>query len=958
MSQQTNKTAFPIIGIGSSAGGLEALQMFFSACPDKPNMAFVVISHLDPEHESLLAEILQAETTMPVSQATHQSIIEANHVYVIPPNFDMTIKHGALQLNPPEQPHSKRLPINTFLYSLATDQQDNAMGIIFSGTGSDGSLGLKAIYNAGGLTLAQDPLTAQYDSMPTQAINQGCVKLILPVLEMPKTLINFKKTHSLPSKNKLPTLGKDSVNQILELLHKITGKDFSQYKRTTINRRIERRMLQHKITNTSTYARYIKNNPEEASKLFQELLINVTQFFRDTGAFRVLQEKVIPTLLQDKPNGYVLRVWVAGCASGEEAYSIAIILQEYLDNFRKNITVQIFSSDLDDEIINIARAGIYSKHSCKDISQERLNHFFTPIDDGYQIIKKIRDMIVFAVQDVVTDPPFTKLDLLSCRNLMIYLQPAIQQRLISTFHYALKEKGVLFLSPSESIGNHEELFSPLNRKWKFYSAINYPTATGLSMSNIINVSSDEEEKKPIANISLNETGMSITELSRRALVDLYAPASAITDKTGNILYIHGETGRYLRPAPGQATLDIMEMAREGLNVVLQVVYHDMTNSNKTLVKREVTINENGKEFIVSLAVHRIPKSIINQNDLFLVSFTEITNKASKRKRTAKNEDLQRIDELERDLRYLKENQKINAEKQQADNEQLKSTNEELQSTNEEMQSTNEELETSKEELQSVNEELITVNSELQNKIDALNCMQNDMKNLLDNTKIGIIFLDKHLKIRSFTKEASLIYRLVATDVGRSLDDIKTIPEKGCDDLMQAAKTVLETLTPHEREFQVQPDNWFMARIQPYRTLDNFIDGVVVSFTDITHRIQPVKQALLLAENIVNTVREPLLVLDEHLTICSASRSFYQQFKVKAKDTIGHNLLHLGNHQWNIPLLRKMLHEVLANGDTFEDFEVDHDFPSIGHRKMNLNARNIVSKTDSPSLILLSIDVNK
>ena len=566
-------------------------------------------------------------------------------------------------------------------------------------------------------------------------------------------------------------------------------------------------------------------------------------------------------------------------------------------------------------------------------------------------------MVVFAIQNVIKDPPFTKLDLLSCRNLMIYLEPELQHRLIPVFHYALKPGGVLFLSPSESIGNHTKLFSSLNRKWKFYRATHSITSSRAAMADVLSWSAETAGKASEAVISKpRETNFA--ELSRRVLVQYFAPASVVTDLKGDSLYVHGETGKYLRPAPGQASLNIVEMAREGLELELRTAIRSAANEGIPTLNRETQVKTNGGFTTVSLSVRPLPGGPDDNQNLLLVSFQDVACPAAKpgRKRFAKPVELARIEELERDLAYMKESYQASLEEQQASNEELKSANEEMQSTNEELQSTNEELETSKEELQSVNEELITVNSELQAKIEQLAGMQNDMKNLLDNTHIGTIFLDEHLIIRRFTPEATHIYRLVTSDVGRPLSDIKSNLDG--EELMANAQSVVETLVPIEQEVRTHNGAWYLLHIQPYRTLENIIEGVVMTFTDISKRIEAETAAQLareLAESIVDTIRSPLLVLDGALQVVSANRAFYQYFQVMAADTVGRKIYDLGNSQWDIPVLRELLEIILPRDRTIEGYVVEHDFPAIGHRKIRLNARRVIGKASEPLLILLTTE---
>jgi two-component system CheB/CheR fusion protein len=714
-------------------------------------------------------------------------------------------------------------------------------------------------------------------------------------------------------------------------------------------------MSMHDITSLEVYARYLKEHPAEISRLFKELLINVTNFFRDPEAFAALKVEVLPILFKDKPEDYVLRVWVAGCATGEEAYSIAILLCEYMEATHQEFKVLLFATDLDDEAIAVARAGIYPANIAQDIEAELLRRYFIKEEAGYRVKKHIREMVVFAIQNVIKDPPFTRLDLLSCRNLMIYLEPEVQNRLIPAFHYALKPGGVLFLSPSESIGNYPELFAPINRKYKLYRATGTLASTGAVMSGGL-VWTRNNNIKGFDEVTVKPRETNFAELTRRMLLQSYAPASVVTDEKGNILYVHGDTGRYLRPAPGQATLNIVEMAREGLQMPLRNAVHNAAVQNEPTLNQEVSIKSDGELQAVSFSVRQM-SGADSQQKLLLISFQDVVHPTAGKTRHSKvHVEVARVDELERELAYTRENLQATIEEQQASNEELKSTNEELQSTNEELQSTNEELETSKEELQSVNEELVTVNAELQAKIEQLAVMQNDMKNLLDNINIGTLFLDTQLRIKRITRDAVKIYRLVASDVGRPLSDIKSNIID--DDLLTDAQTVLDTLVPIEREIHTTGGAFYLARIQPYRTLDNVIDGVVLTFTDISGRVAAetaVLAARELAEGIVNTVREPLIVLNGHLKVVSASRSFYRYFQTTEQDTVGSLVYKLGNNQWDIVELRELLENILPKNQVFDGYRVECDFPVIGHRTLLLNARRFAGTDESRQMILLAME---
>jgi len=958
--------SFPVVGVGASAGGLESFEQFFSHVAPDSGVAFVLVQHLDPDHPSLLTEILQRATAMPVTEARDQIAVMPNNVYIIPPNRDMAIFHGTLQLSVPEKPRGQRMPIDAFLRSLAEDQGENAIGIILSGTGTDGTLGLRAILGAGGVSLVQEPTSAKYDGMPASAIGAGYATQVMTPDKMPEALqAVVRRLAAAPRHAPSPGAPAETngINRILMQLRSSTGHDFSLYKKSTIGRRIERRMAQHEIADAAVYARYLKEQPAEMQALFRELLINVTSFFRDPEAFDTLRNDILPQLLAGKPEGYVVRVWVAGCASGEEAYSIAILLRELMDQTQREFKAQIYATDLDEDAIAMARAGSYPPNIAQDITPERLRRFFIKDDAGFHVKKEIREMVVFAIQSVIKDPPFTKLDLLSCRNLMIYLEPELQNRLIPTFHYSLKQDGVLFLSPSESIGNHHDLFTPINRKWKIYRATHSLTSTRAVLADGLTWAGDKHGKAPQEAMQ-KAAETNFAELAKRALLQSYAPASVVTDLKGNILYVHGETGKYLRPAPGQATLNVIDMAHEGLQLELRSAIQRAANQGESTLNRELSFGANEDLQKVSFSVHALHDAEANAG-ILLVSFKDVPGVAAGKgrgaktapgKRASKSLSAAHIEELERNLAYTKENLHATIEEQQASNEELKSTNEEMQSTNEELQSTNEELETSKEELQSLNEELVTVNTELHSKIEQLAGMQNDMKNLLDNINIGTIFLDLHLNIKRYTREAAQVYRLVASDVGRALNDIKSNIDNN--DLLPDAQAVLDDLMSRERQVRTINGVWYLARMQPYRTLENVIQGVVLTFTDISQRVADeaaVLQARKLAEGIVDTVREPLIVLDASLQVVSASRAFYSNFKVTPEKTVGRLIYELGNRQWDIPALRKLLEQILPYDQSFDDFVVEHDFPVIGHHKMLLNARRIVDNTGGTQMILLAME---
>ena len=958
-----HKPGFPVVGLGASAGGLEAFEAFFLNLKADCGMAFVLVPHLDPNHVSILDEILQRITTLPVSEAKDQTAVLPNHIYIIPPNRDMAILNGELQLSVPELPRGMRLPIDCFLRSLAEDQAEKAIGIILSGTGADGTLGLRAIHSAGGLCLVQDPDTAKYDGMPRSAIQAGYATHILSVEEMPHLLmdiVNHRPTPVAALVQHPIELG--HLKQILLLLRSTTGHDFSQYKKSTLSRRIERRMVQNNIQDMAAYLRFLKENKAEPKTLFKELLINVTSFFRDPEAFIVLKQEILPLMLANKPPDYEFRIWVAACATGEEAFSIAILLRELMEEGCHGLRVQIYATDLSDEAIRVARAGRYGPHIEQDITVERLQRFFVKEDDGfYRVKKEIREMVIFAIQSVIKDPPFSKLDLLSCRNLLIYLEPELQDRLLLTFHSALKPNGVLFLSSSENITLHPELFPSINRKWKFFRALHTVASAQTKLAgNLVSWAAAANNKPHESAAQAKTKPVNFAELTNRVLLQSYAPAAVLTDLQGNILFINGDTGRYLRPAPGNATLNVIEMAREGLQLALRNAILAAVAEGAPTQGSDVTIKSDSSYAMVRFSLRTLPVQVSGER-LLLITFEDMPPPAKTKRRTraATPEEMtheaQRNQELERELSYSRQTLQSTVAEQQATNEELKSTNEEMQSTNEELQSSNEELETSKEELQSLNEELVTVNAELQAKIEQLGDVKSDLKNLLDNVNVATIFLDEQLRIRRFTRDALKLFRLMSSDVGRPLEHIKSSLK--AENLLENAQKVLDTLVVFESEFQTEDGDHYLTRILPYRTVHNMIDGVVITFTDISQRVAAelaFQQARRAADGIVETVREPLLVLDGKLNVILASRSFYRAFSVVREATIGQCIFDLGNRQWDILKLHKLLENILPENESFDDYVVEHDFPGIGLQRVVLNARCISDERGDPQLILLAM----
>ena len=956
----------PVVGIGASAGGLEAFEKFFRNLASTSGIAFVLVSHLDPDHASMLTEILQRTTEMPVREVYDKMVLEPNHVYVIPPNCDMAVFHGTLQISLPEKIRGQRMPIDHFFRSLAEDQGEKSIGVILSGTGTDGTLGLRAIQGAGGTAIVQNPATAKYDGMPSSAVRNNLATYVLDVEKIPQKLLSHVQRHFKKESAIFPVAEDSAIydtKEVLKIIRSATRHDFSLYKQSTINRRIERRMEANNIESINDYARYLRGNPGEKQILFEELLINVTNFFRDPEAFYILKKDIFPQIFLDKPEDYCFRIWVPACSTGEEAYSIAISLREYMDEIKKDFKVQIYSTDINEKSIITARTGLYPENITLDVPADRLKRFFIKeTKNNYKVKKEIREMVTFAVQNVISDPPFIKLDFISCRNLLIYLEPQLQKLLMSIFSYALIPGGILFLGSAETIGTHTDMFALINKKHKFFKSTPSVASryTGLFDNFVFH---DIKKIEKFENIGINKDAAQLAELTRRELLKSYAPSSVLIDLLGNILFVHGETGKYLSPAPGPASLNVIEMAKEELKFKISTAIRNAVKQKKQQEYNNIAVKTNGEIHIINLIVKPFANTD-KPTELLMVSFQEINIKQPEEiafvaKSSNKKKEAKYIEELEKELAYEKENLIANAEEAQASNEELKSTNEELQSTNEELQSANEELDTSREEMQSVNEELVTVNSELSAKIDLLSEMQNDLKNLLENLSVGIIFLDRELNISRFTKQATLLFHLIPTDIGRPLKDITS--EITIDNFITKAKCSLELFTMHEEELEADNGKVYLMRILPYRTTEEVVEGVAITFTDITSAkaVQASYwKASEIAEkffNIFNTVHESLITLDKELRVISVNNSYYDFFKVTPEETIGNFIYNLGNKQWDIPEFRELLEEILPRDMQIENFEVEQDFLRIGRKVLLLNARLIVQKSPLPQLILLSID---
>jgi chemotaxis methyl-accepting protein methylase len=820
---------FPIVGIGASAGGLEALESFLANVPTGSGMAFVIVQHLDPTHKGIMVELLQRGTDMPVVQVKDRTRVKPNCVYVIPPNKDMSILRGVLHLLDPVAPRGLRLSIDFFLRTLADDRQEHSIGVILSGMGSDGTLGLRAIKEKAGVAFVQEPASAKFDGMPRSAIEAGLADVVVPVEELPGRIIAYLHHAPLIAQPRLASEDKaqSGLEKVVILLRAQTGHDFSLYKKNSIYRRVERRMGIHQIGKISDYVRFLQENPHEVELLFQELLIGVTSFFRDPAAWEQLKAQVLPELVQRLAPNQALRAWVPACSTGEEAYSLAILFKELVEGIKafRNISLQIFATDLDQQAIEKAREGIFPANISADVSAERLSRYFIQVERGYQVAKSIREMVIFAPQNIIMDPPFTKLDLVSCRNLLIYLTPELQKKILPLFHYSLNPGGFLFLGSAETIGGLGSLFAPLDGKARLYRRLeaglqNEPVEFPASF--VARSGAATREPKPAANLQT---------LAEQLLLQTYSPAAVMTNEKGDILFISGRTGKYLEPAAGKANWNIFAMARDGLRYELNKAFQTAVRKNQSVPLKNIVVELNGGTQIVNVTVQpmREPEAL---HGMVMIVFSDVAALPESRPAVSRGRattNTAKVAGLERELNQARHEAQIVREEMQSSQEELKSANEELQSTNEE-------LTTSKEEMQSMNEELQTVNHELQAKVDELSCINNDMKNLLDSTEIATLFLDGALCVRRFTAQTGKITKLIPGDVGRPVTDISSAllyPE-----LADDAREVLQTLVRAERQVSTPDGNWYAVRILPYRTLENMIDGVVITFSDITASKKP------------------------------------------------------------------------------------------------------------------------
>ncbi|KJS88105.1 MAG: chemotaxis protein CheB [Peptococcaceae bacterium BICA1-8] len=855
------KTAFSIVGIGASAGSLEALVSFLSSVPEKSGMAYIVVQHLDPTRKGILVDLLQRATAMNVVQVNDNAFVQPNHVYVIPPNKDMSIRQRMMHLFDYVVPRGLRMPIDFFFRSLADDQQERSIGVILAGMGTDGTQGLRAIKEKGGAVFVQEPSSAKFDSMPRNALEAGVADIVAPVEALPSKIVSYLQHKPLIDRTEFNSTDTQSAfDEIVLLLRSQTGHDFSSYKKTTFYRRIERRMGIHQIDRIATYISFLQENPQELELLFKELLIGVTSFFRDPAVWELLKNTVIPALLAERAPSQTLRAWISACATGEEAYSLAIVFNEVLDKLKpaQSFSLQIFATDLDNDAIDKAREAIFPANIAADISPERLSRYFVKVDRGYQVAKPIRDMVIFAPQNMIMDPPFTKLDILSCRNLLIYLTSELQKKLLPLFHYSLNPGGFLILGSAETVGSFTDLFEPLDNKSRIYQRLESPHRMGpieFPASFVPAQFAVYQPSEPVQNIQL---------LADQLILQCYAPPTVLVNGNGDILYITGRTGKYLEPASGKANWNIFAMAREGLHYELSNTFQKALRQKKEVTFKNAFVKNDAGVQLVDITVQLLKEPEALRGMVMIVFTDVVTPPDTKIPNTTKRSSPRNLREmeLERDLMQARQELQFSRTEIQASHEELKSFNEELQSTNEELQSTNEELTTTKEEMQSLNEELQTVNYELQVKVDELSLVNNDMKNLLNSTKIATLFLDNSLCVRRFTSQMAMVSKLIPSDTGRPITDIAS--DLFYPKLAEDVNRVLQTLNTVEKQIMSGDGRWFNARILPYRTLEDKIDGVVVTFIDITEskvlEAKLLETQSVLEQRIINQDKE--LALDK------------------------------------------------------------------------------------------------
>ncbi len=950
---------FPVVGVGASAGGLDAFAQLLAAIPEDSGMAFVLVQHLNPQHESQLTEILAPAAKMPVETVYNGLAVQPNHVYVIPPNKVMELRDGHLHLT--KRPPGLHWPIDIFFRSLAEVQGSRAIGIVLSGNASDGSLGLRAIKAECGMTFAQDEATARFSSMPRHAAATGAVDYVLPPAEIGRELSRLGHHRFLitpdPGEAQAELLpeGESEMRHIFALLQTATKVDFSQYKPTTIRRRIGCRMMILHLETLAEYAKHLQQYPAELRELYKDLLISVTSFFREPASFEALGQLLTGSLQDRGPQDGPMRIWVPGCATGEEVYSFAICLYELLQEHQLSLSVQLFGTDISEIALERARQGIYPALIAQNVSPERLRRFFSKVDSGYQIHKMIRESCLFARHDVTRDPPFSRLDLVSCRNVLIYLEAKAQRRILPTFHYALKPTGLLMLGSAETTGATSDLFAPLDKTHHIYARKAVPTRMTLDLSTPLS----KGEFSPGCAGTTAAHGGDFQKKLDRLVQTKYSPDAVVVNAEWQIVQFRGHTSPYLDPSPGEATLHLLRMAKESLLLPLRRAVQQAAVDSVTVRETGVRLENNGQPEEITIEVTPFLGSTPSERYFLIVFLRDAKSGPSRVPAPLALASLpvdEQVQRLQRELAETREYLRNLTEEYEAHAEELRAANEEARSANEELQSANEELGTTKEELQSANEELTTVNEELYHRNQDLGASNSDLKNFLSAVHVTVLIVDHGLRVRRFNAAAEKLLELSAVDLGRPVGHLRG--SINTSRLEQQIQTVLESLHVSTEEVQDGEGRWYSLTVRPYRTVDDRIAGAVVTFQDIDllkRGLQSAEEAREYAEAVIETVREPLVILDGDLRVQHATASFYETFMVSREETEGRFLYDLGNGQWNQPRLRELLGRALFRSEPFQDFELEHEFPHLGRRTMRLNARRIPRRDSQGRALLLAIE---
>lgn len=944
---------FPIVSLGGSAGSFASFEKFFRHMPAKSGIGFVIIMHLDPNHKARVSELIQNFTSMPVKEAEDGMSIKPNHVYVIPPNRDMGLHNGDLLLLNPGKPKGYRMPIDYFFQSLAEDQWNKAVGIIFSGMGSDGETGIRMIKEKLGMAMVQDPETAQYPSMPKSSIATNLVDYIASPEEMPVKLIRYLK-HPAINEDASEQAISDSKNthayqKVLMMLRSQTGHDFTQYKKNTITRRIDRRIAFHQLPDYPHYVNHLRENPGEITILFNELLIGVTKFFRDSAAFEGLQ-KAFQKYLAEKKENDTIRVWVPGCSTGEEAYTIAILLMEYVESLGilKTPRIQIFATDLDGHAIEHARQGLYRDNIVADVSEERIEKYFVKQSEGYLVKKELRELIVFAQHNIIKDAPFTRLDLLSCRNLLIYLNTDLQKKVIPVFHYSLNPKGLLLLGPAETVGGFAELFQPVDAKWKLSEKKDEAPVNNRLVDFPFNISNQPGPAlKPELHIKPIKKSQ-VQEHFSKMLLESYTPPSVLIDEKGDILFINGKPNRYLGLSAGEASMNIHKMIREELRYGLANAIHQALEQKGIVTLRDVKLKDDKVTRLVTLKVAYLLELPLQGS--MIIIFEDGGIASNKKKISGHLSQPAIVQEMEKQLTYTKQQLHTTIEQMETSLEELKSTNEELQSTNEELQSTNEESLTTKEEMQSLNEELMTINMQYQAKAEELTQLNNDMKNLLDSTDTGTIFLDNNLDILRFTPQIKDIFHVIQSDIGRSITHLVSNLEHAT--LEKDIREVIDRLTRKEFEVRTKKGEWYNLGITPYRTLNNFISGAVLTFKQITPLKELQSKFGFIERSVIALAelhKDVVVILDDDLNVLFVNKIFLRNYKIKEQDLLNTSFGKFAEQKWKAKKLAEFLLHV------YEKSESEFIIKTEGKNKtLQVFASPIHSQAEQSNAVMLVI----